>query len=486
MLSPYLGTSHFVWTAQIGITLLSLAAGYYLGGRIADRHPSAPWMYIGILAAAVYLVLTVPLTKPVASSAIMKFPLAVASILSSLFLFFVPLTLLAAVGPFIIRLLTLSISVVGGQVGRLNAISTLGSVAGTVLISYLLIPFLPNSRNMCLTSALLVAVSAGYFLIWGNRKNKTSVAAILVAALIVGLANVRVWTFPPVLGLQHVEELHRENSNFGLLQVLKSKVDGRLFFLNDFLTQNTYHPDSKQSVSLFTYMLHDLATGYTESIENVLCIGMGVGIVPMQFAREGKDVDVVEINPDIVPIAEQYFDFEASLVDLKIGDGRFYLHALRGQYDAVILDAFLGDSSPSHLMTREAFSAMAERLRPDGVLVINSFGDFRPGHDFATASLYRTLKAVFDSVIIHASGNGNVFFVASKSKLLPEPQRAPLSTVYPALRSEYLGAWNGVQTMEQGRGIVLTDDYNPVEFFDAQNREELRRQLAVGMTRPNR
>src|SRR5690606_19018883 len=126
-----------------------------------------------------------------------------------------------------------------------------------------------------------------------------------------------------------------------------------------------------------------LAEAYATNVQRVLCIGMGVGVVPMNFANEGRDVDVIEINPAVVPIAESYFDFDPKKLNLTIGDGRQFVHTLNSKtYNTVVLDAFLGDSSPSHLMTREAFSDIHRVLKPGGVLVINAFANFEPGKDF--------------------------------------------------------------------------------------------------------
>jgi hypothetical protein len=158
MLSPYLGTSHFVWTAQIAVTLVALACGYYLGGRWVDRSSRLGRLYGSILAAGVYLALTVAVREPVAYWCL-QFELAVGSLLSSTFLFFVPLCLLAMVGPFFIHVLASAGASVGTTVGRLTAISTLGSFLGTFLIGYVLIPFLPNSHTIYLTAALLFAVA---------------------------------------------------------------------------------------------------------------------------------------------------------------------------------------------------------------------------------------------------------------------------------------------------------------------------------------
>src|SRR5689334_10888730 len=158
MLSPYVGTSHFVWTAQITVTLISLALGYYFGGVMVDRAPNLDRLFFCILFAAFYLAASVLVVKHVAY-AFLEQNLALGALLSSATLFFVPLTLLAAVGPFLIRILALSFSTIGSQVGRLSAISTFGSVLGTLLIGYVLIPFLPNSVTMYVTAGILLGTS---------------------------------------------------------------------------------------------------------------------------------------------------------------------------------------------------------------------------------------------------------------------------------------------------------------------------------------
>ena len=167
MLSPFLGTSHFVWTAQIAVTLVALSGGYYAGGWLVDQSPKLNRLYYGILAAAVYLAATVPMVKPLCLK-LMSLPLAWATLLAAMFLFLVPLALLAMTGPFLVRLLTQSIQNVGLNVGRLSAISTLGSVAGTVLIGYVLIPRFPNSVTMLITTGILIALAAVYLIVWGR------------------------------------------------------------------------------------------------------------------------------------------------------------------------------------------------------------------------------------------------------------------------------------------------------------------------------
>jgi spermidine synthase len=424
-------------------------------------------------------------------------------------------------GPFLVRVLTQDVEKVGGNMGRLTAISTLGSVAGAVLIGYVLIPHFPNSVTMLITAGVLVALAAVYFMVW--RRNESAVTGLVVAGLLVaglGHSGLR-GQFSDTMkyGGLTWEVLYRANSNYGELLVIEYRNGDyrERRYLNDQLIQNTYDPITRKSRSLFSGALRWLAHAYTPKLEKALCIGMGVGVVPMQFVHDGIEVDVVEINGAVVPMAEQHFDFDSSKLKVIISDGRQYLNQTDKRYDAIILDAFLGDSSPSHLMTKEAFTSIREHLSPQGVLVINSFGESTDKRKFFATSLDKTLRDVFGkaSVIVHASGQGNVFFVATRTEQIVAHRRpaAPseearermAATVDDdAIRNEWFDWWRQAnqsgpffsehsqvqgelglawkKVREEGyydpnKGSILLDDFNPVEFYDAHNREANRRGL---------
>src|SRR5687768_2026540 len=311
MLSPYIGTSHFVWTAQIAVALIALAFGYYVGGRLVDKSPRVTTLYWAILFAAAYLALTVAVVEPVAYGCLNLKPFAFGSLLASLILFFVPLALLGMAGPFFVRVITSAVTNVGGNVGRLTAISTFGSFAGTILIGYVLIPFLPNSWTMYLTSLLLAAICVGYFLIWGRKRSALAPVVLVIAGTVaLGYGGVR----RDRMRHSSAQEKFYGNSNFGILQVLD--MGDTRYYLNDYLVQNTYDPTERKSTSTFTFMLNGLARVYATNLTDVLCIGLGVGISPMNFARQEAKVDVVEINPAVVPMAQQWFDLEPEKLNI--------------------------------------------------------------------------------------------------------------------------------------------------------------------------
>jgi spermidine synthase len=198
----------------------------------------------------------------------------------------------------------------------------------------------------------------------------------------------------------------------------------------------------------------------------------------MRLAHSGILVDVVEINPAVVPLAQEYFDFDISKVNLTIDDARHFLTTTHSRYDTIHLDAFVGDSMPSHLMTLEAFQAIKDHLEANGTLVINSFVSFVPGRDFLGTSLNRTLRQVFKEVAIHASDSGNVFYVASDRTPLNVVRTPTFAETHPSKYLQVRATFANRVTVAPELGVVLTDDYNPADFRDAANREELRKLLA--------
>lgn len=264
--------------------------------------------------------------------------------------------------------------------------------------------------------------------------------------------------------------LDRTRSAHGILLVIQ-RQDGsgvvRRRLLNDELIQNTYDPESRQSLSTFTGALTGLAFAYVARLKKALCLGVGAGMVPRQLAAAGASVDAVEINPDSTRLAERFFDFNPKAVNLVIGEGRAFAEQSVDEYDLVVLDAFLGASAPAHLLTRESLRVLRDRLRPGGVLVTNTFGEFDPRQRELSASLDCTLRTVFgeESVGAHASGQGNVFHVATNGQRL-EPVRAPdFSGEHPAIQFELQLVWEGRREFKPGNGRVLTDAMLPKPGF---------------------
>src|SRR5438105_6997604 len=180
LLAPYFGTSLFVWANLIGLILLYLTIGYYLGGRIADRYPRPEVLYTLTITAAFLISLIPFLSKPIlqwSQSSFASYSVGVfyGSLISVILLFAVPMILLGCVSPVAIRLSVEQVIRSGRTAGQLYAISTAGSILGTFLPVLWLIPTIGTYRTFIVFALSLLFVS------------------------IIGLVALRPWTGRPSL-----------------------------------------------------------------------------------------------------------------------------------------------------------------------------------------------------------------------------------------------------------------------------------------------
>src|SRR5437868_12811612 len=164
LLAPYFGTSLFVWANLIGLILLYLTLGYYLGGRLADRFPRPGVLYT-LTTLAAFLISLIPfLSKPIlgwSQSSFASYSVGVfyGSMIAVILLFAAPMILLGCVSPFAIRLRIEQLGKSGRTAGQLYAISTAGSILGTFLPVLWLIPTIGTYRTFFVFAVSLLLVS---------------------------------------------------------------------------------------------------------------------------------------------------------------------------------------------------------------------------------------------------------------------------------------------------------------------------------------
>ncbi|GAB4388600.1 MAG: hypothetical protein Kow0025_08840 [Thermodesulfovibrionales bacterium] len=160
VLAPNFGSSVFVWGSLISVFLGGLSAGYYLGGRLADLRPSSRKLGVIVLVPAV-MFLAFPLYGERVSDLIFEMDLGIrlSPLLASLLLFFPASVFLGMVSPYTAKLLICSLHTSGKTVGTLYALSTLGSIAGTLVTSFYLIT-LAGVRTLIMAQGLILAAMA--------------------------------------------------------------------------------------------------------------------------------------------------------------------------------------------------------------------------------------------------------------------------------------------------------------------------------------
>jgi predicted membrane-bound spermidine synthase len=466
VIAPLYGSGLFIWTALIAVTLLSLAAGYTLGGRWADRGHGTRRVFLMLAICGAWLTLLPFISKPVMGFS-MGLGMRGGAFLSATLLFAPPLLLLGSVGPLAIKTLSNRLEIVGRRVGFVYALSTVGSFVGSVAVGFFLIPAL-GLRAIIFTLAAVNLLLAGSYLLSTRR---VSGAVLLVLA---ALTAASLWIPRDENGQPGQTILYRGQSLFGQLTVLDREND-RLMMLDGILQSGVSKPSL---LSCFEYApaMVSLSLAYHGGLRDVLMIGMGGGVIATPLRRMGIRTDAVDIDPRMDVLAKKYFAMPDGPGSFFAEDGRTHMEKSAEKYDAVFIDVYSGESTPAHLCSVEAFRAAKARLRPEGLLILNFLGK-REGEPEAamTRAIGRTLLEVFGQVWLHddgaASGFNNLLFVALDRfrgmdfSVSPPMDDSCRSAVSRMLRH---------RTPVLREGLLLTDDRNPVDYLDWKAREKWR------------
>lgn len=479
VVGPVFGIGIFVWTALISVTLVALAAGYAIGGLLADRRTDGDLLY-GLLASAGLLCLLVPLLKLPVLEVSAGLGVRVGPLLATTVLFGPVLVLLGCVTPFVARLALDHVGSAGRTVGSLYALSTIGSVAGTLATGFVLIAHIGVNDIFRLASGGLIAMAVGWFVTGGRPWT----LVLLLAPTFAAVAD------PP--GLTRMDDgtearvIDARTGFYGDVRVIEySHGTRRLRELTiDGLVQGGIDPANGRSVYEYPYVIDHLLQGAVPAARSALVIGLGPGVLPARLAARGVTTAVVDIDPVVVDMARRHFAFPPTL-PVHVADARAHLAGDDRAYDLVVLDVFNGDATPAHLMSHEALALVAARLAPGGAMAANVVGRLR-GDTEMTRALLGTMAAHFDTVKLYplfdpdrGDGDGNLVVVAYRGpdRGDPGPLRDP-ATVHPmAANGVGLALARGRSSGPLDDALVLRDDYNPVDVRDAELRETVRRDV---------
>lgn len=480
VIGPFFGVSLFVWTSLITVTLVALAAGYAAGGWLADRKSSPDYLYAIILGAGL-LTASTPLFKAAALKACLPLGLRFGSLASAFLLFGPALFLLGCVSPYLVRIAAREIKNIGRTVGNLYAISTAGSFAGTLATGFFLIAHLGVNRIFVLAGFLLMALGAGYFLLF--RRQWLLTPLLVVPFLLAPGDSV---TAKVLADGTRVWLTAQRDSFYGDLRVVDYSGDRAHTreLLIDGLVQGGIDVASGQSVYEYSYLMQFLPHALNPAGKNCLVVGLGTGIVPAWYAAQGIHTEVVDIDPKVATLAQQYFGFDRNIA-VHVEDARYFLNRSTQRYDYVVLDVFNGDTTPGHVLSLEAMQLLKARMTPNGVLAINLVGTLGE-RSFMTASVIKTVQAVFGQVQTHPvfamttpDASGNLVIIAHDGVAQPLPADLPATfPVHPLAEAAVRQGWQNTYSFPAGTpAMLLTDDYNPIDFYDLWLKEKVRRTI---------
>ena len=403
VLTPVFGSSTTTWGILIGIILTGLAAGYFLGGRIADSSPSFKRLCSVIFSTGLFI-LFIPFT----SQSLIEFfvkavpDFSVATFLSAFFIFGLPAILLGFVSPYAIKLAATTLYKIGATAGNLYSISTLGSIFGTFLTVFALIPFFEIRNLIFAFGFILMGISVA-----GLGKIPKIMAGILIVIFVVnaiGEAETSSSDINNVFG-SNSEILVEQETPYSSLAVV-DKNNFRTLYIDGAVQSHMDLDDPSELVLYYTKSFH-LVNLINPNLEEVLFVGGGGLSGPKSFLATYDDIDkidVVEIDPIVVDVAKKYFFVpEDSRLEIIEDDARVFLSQTDRKYDAIILDAYSGYEIPFHLMTKQFYDLLGDRLTDEGIIISNFLGALQGQNSKLFQSNYNTLQETFPAIFVFPS-----------------------------------------------------------------------------------
>ena len=484
-LNPYFGSGIYTWAALISTVLIALTAGYFLGGALADRTASVAILALTVTLGSLYL-----LALPSFAQGILEFVLAglddirAGSLLAALALMFLPVALLGMYSPFAIRLLLRSAQHSGSVSGAVYGVSTAGSIVGTLGTTFFLIPTI-GSRAITLTLGALGLI-AGLALLALARRERHVGAAFIVLALI-ALAPSTGRSESLVDDAIRADMLKRPNGRLAHIEteyndifitkrqdhlVMSFQVKGWDY------TESVTNLSDPDDLPLRYAQVMTIATIYPEQPRRILMLGLGGGSISGYLGRFMPEaaITTVEIDPGVITAAKTYFGLrETERMRYRAGDGRVFLNRSNELYDLILLDAYRGGYVPFHLLTREFYTLVKQRLAPGGAAAFN----VHDGSKLYTSTV-KTLGDVFPALDLYPTGAGEVIAVATAAPLAKETLQSRAAAAQERHGFRFPLPRILARRMDQPRaqaadGDVITDDFAPADVYDVMGKDPRRR-----------
>ena len=458
LMAPFFGASTIVWANTIGVVLVALSIGYWLGGRLGDKRPQIRSLCSVVMAAAVLLAAVPLVASPffdLSVSALDEIEAGafVGSLIGVLFLVAIPVVMLGTCSPWAIRLAVSDIEHAGRVAGRLYAISTVGSLFGTLLAALVLIPLVGTQRTF-LVFAIAIALTAAAGLGW--RFVAVPVALAVALALPVGT----------VKATNDGEVIYETETETQYVRVVEEDDGDRLLELNEGQAiHSLYRPGSYLTDNVWDGYLVLPFVGLDEPPARMAILGNAAGTTARAYGHyfPETEIDGVEIDPELEEIGRRFFDMGSNEnLTVYAEDARPWLRRSDGGYDVIMVDAYRQPYIPFYLATREFFELARDRLAPGGVLIVNV--GHPEGNDDLETVLGSTLADVFPGVLRDPIEDTNTLLVASEAPISARALLERIRRLPPDLQR--IAAVEGAKVGPRLPGAeVYTDDLAPVEWL---------------------
>lgn len=399
VLSPYVGSSNLIWTTIIGVMLTSMSLGYWIGGKFADKKPEIGILSNFILLGAIFTSL-IPIMETILVGNLIKISgnLVVIAFIAATVIFGIPSFVLAIVSPYAVKLKDKQLEEVGKISGKTSSLSTIGSIVGTFLAGFCLIPTFGVRTIVLGVTITLTIISIALY----PNKNKKYIAfiTVLTICLIVFCALGKV-----LFEKQHPEIIKDVDSEYSRIWVLQAKNENTTFKTLQVDTGRESYINEKTGEMGAGYLyFYDLMEYFNGNSNSTLMIGGAAYTYPMHYLKKypEKTIDVVEIDEKMTQLAKEEFGLDTQNKNLKIyhQDGRSFLNKTQNKYDCILIDAFKGLNAPFELTTAQAMIKAKNCLNENGIVITNIISSLEGKEAEFLEYEYATYKKIFDDVKI--------------------------------------------------------------------------------------
>ena len=408
ILIPVFGSSIYTWGSLIGVILTGLSLGYHIGGKLADKNPNFLKLCLVVFSAGLYIIF-IPFIAPTITSSFIQFvsDSQYASLFAVFTLLIVPTFLLGIVSPYAIKLATRRLNELGNVSGNLYSLSTIGSIVGTFLTVFILIPTFEINYILFGLGVTLMFFSSLFGL-----ARFPKIIAVFVVVLLFFFPSINLSSAGTVMIHPTGALVYEKETLYSHLDVIDNG-NIRTLYLDGNIHSQMYKDKPEELVNTYTKYFH-LGFLFNPNAKDVLFVGGGGFSGPRNFLSTYSEasIDVVEIDPDVISAARNYFYLPAnngSRLMVYNDDARNFLSKTEKKYDLIILDAFSKNYVPFHLMTLEYFQLLDEKLTSDGIIISNNIGSMTGDRSDIIRAVYKTISQVFPSVYVfpteHNPGN---------------------------------------------------------------------------------
>jgi len=443
MIGPYFGTSIYVWTNVIGVILASLSLGYYIGGHKADEQDAHHLLASCLGATGLSVLLCLVIHDIVLRNlAHLVYDPRLGGLCASLILFALPSIFFGSISPIATRLMLKSLDETGKVTGKIGAISTIGSLIGTFVGGFILIPYLGVQQVMLSVGVVMLLLSAIFSM---QHFLKYAGLGIIIVALYC--------IFPKGARGERFSTLYNDVLIYETTDELGDSI--RIMQVNNHIGSAQYlHSDDLVYPYLRQFRIdQQLVPNFT----NTLTIGGAACSYPRELLMQYDDVlvDVIEIDGELTEIAHKHFDLPySSRLNTYIQDGRYYVQHSKKTYDVIYIDAFNDlRSIPFQLTTQEFFKDVGRVLNPNGAVIINALSSLDDDKTDMIQALLNSIKTAFPYVK-----------VLRVEPTLPIDALQSLCIIAMKQPIELTNKQNEEQEINlSGKSLILSDDYAPVE-----------------------